>query len=84
VAKGTKTITKLRTITHTETQTVTKTVTTSGTTDAGGCDPNYTGTCVPTGQGDVNCSDVPAKNFQSTGSDPDGLDGDGDGVACEG
>ena len=48
-----------------------------------GCDPNYTGACVPTDQGDVNCGDIPEKDFNSIGSDPDRLDADHDGVACE-
>ena len=48
-----------------------------------GCDPNYLGACVPTGVSGVNCDDIPVKGFQSVGSDPQGLDGDNDGIACE-
>jgi hypothetical protein len=47
----------------------------------GGCDPNYSG-CVPAYPPDVNCPDVNGP-VQVIGSDPHGLDRDGDGVACE-
>lgn len=47
------------------------------------CDPNYTGACVPPYPPDVNCGDIPAKNFRRVGGDPHGLDGDNDGIACE-
>jgi hypothetical protein len=46
------------------------------------CNPNYSGVCLQNG-GDVNCGDISATNFRSTGSDPFRLDGDGDGIACE-
>jgi hypothetical protein len=46
-----------------------------------GCDPNYSG-CVPAYPPDVNCPEVDGP-VQVTGSDPHGLDRDGDGVACE-
>lgn len=46
------------------------------------CDPNYSG-CVPAGVGDVDCGDLSQTNIQVLGSDPDRLDADGDGVACE-
>ncbi|MDP2711046.1 MAG: hypothetical protein Q8O56_07485 [Solirubrobacteraceae bacterium] len=48
---------------------------------ASGCDPNYSG-CVPPYPPDVNCSDVSGP-VQVLGSDPHGLDGDGDGIGCE-
>jgi len=47
----------------------------------GGCDPNYSG-CVPQFPPDVNCPEVDGP-VQVTGSDPHGLDRDGDGVACD-
>lgn len=47
-----------------------------------GCDPNYSG-CVPAYPPDVNCPDV-AGPVTVLGSDPHGLDGNGDGVGCEG
>jgi endonuclease YncB( thermonuclease family) len=47
------------------------------------CDPNYGGACVPPYPPDLDCSEVSTASFRSTGSDPHGFDGDGDGVACE-
>lgn len=47
-----------------------------------GCDPNYSGTCVPPYPPYVTCDSLPA-NFFSIGSDPHGLDPDKDGIACE-
>jgi hypothetical protein len=47
------------------------------------CDPNYTGACVPIVTTDLNCSDIPVRNFRSVGLDPHGFDRDGDGIACE-
>jgi TolA-binding protein len=55
-------------------------------TDTGGgqgCDPNYEGACVPTDMGDVDCGDLVETDFDVVGYDVDGLDGDGDGIACE-
>jgi micrococcal nuclease len=48
---------------------------------SGDCDPNYSG-CVPSYPPDVNCPQVDGP-VQVLGSDPHGLDRDGDGVACE-
>lgn len=48
-----------------------------------GCDPNYSGACVPRYPPDLDCSDVAASNFRSAGSDPHYFDGDSDGIACE-
>jgi hypothetical protein len=52
-------------------------------TTSGACDPNYEGACVPTGYGDVDCGDLIETDFNVVGVDIDGLDGDGDGIACE-
>ena len=46
------------------------------------CHPEY-GVCLPL-ESDVNCGDLADRNFASTGNDPYDLDGNGDGVACEG
>jgi micrococcal nuclease len=52
--------------------------------DAGGhCDPNYQGACIPPYPPDLDCSQVSASGFQSTGTDPHGFDGDADGTGCE-
>ncbi|HWO16685.1 MAG TPA: hypothetical protein VNM89_08240 [Solirubrobacterales bacterium] len=45
------------------------------------CDPNYSG-CVPAYPPDVDCADV-GGSVSVYGSDPHGLDADGDGVGCE-
>ena len=47
------------------------------------CDSNYSGVCVPLSNRDLDCKDIPAKKFQSTGNDPHGFDRDKDGIACE-
>jgi endonuclease YncB( thermonuclease family) len=47
----------------------------------GACAPGYS-PCVPPYPPDVDCADVNGP-ITVTGSDPHGLDGDGDGVACE-
>jgi hypothetical protein len=54
-----------------------------GSAAASECDPNYEGACVPTGHGDVDCADVHETDVQVVGEDIYGLDGDGDGTACE-
>jgi hypothetical protein len=48
-----------------------------------GCSDEYTGACVPADAYDVNCGELVESDFDSVGSDPYGLDADGDGVACE-
>lgn len=48
---------------------------------AGGCADGYD-PCIPPLPPDVNCDDVDGP-ITVTGSDPHGLDADGDGVACE-
>jgi hypothetical protein len=48
---------------------------------ASGCDPNYSG-CVPAYPPDVDCAEV-GGSVSVYGSDPHGLDADGDGVGCE-
>ena len=50
---------------------------------AGNCDPSYPGVCIARYPPDLDCSDVPYKNFAVTGSDPHGFDGNDDGVGCE-
>ncbi len=37
--------------------------------------PNYGGACVPPYPPDVDCADIPNKNFRVIGSDPHRLDG---------
>jgi micrococcal nuclease len=47
-----------------------------------GCDPNYSGACVPLTSTDLDCADV-ARPVRVVGADPHRLDGDGDGWGCE-
>jgi hypothetical protein len=49
--------------------------------EGGGCDPNYSG-CVPAYPPDVDCAEV-GESVSSYGTDPHGLDADGDGIGCE-
>lgn len=53
---------------------------------SGKCDPNYAGGCVPPYPPDLDCKDLRALGIDPVrvvGSDPHGLDGDGDGFGCE-
>ena len=47
-----------------------------------GCDPNYSGYCVPIVSYDLDCKDV-GNNFRLIGRDIHGFDRDGDGWCCE-
>jgi endonuclease YncB( thermonuclease family) len=53
----------------------------------GGCDPNYTGACVPPHPPDLDCRNLHARGLslpvRVVGADPHRLDGDGDGFGCE-
>jgi endonuclease YncB( thermonuclease family) len=47
------------------------------------CNPNYSGACLPLTE-DVDCSEIPERNFYVVGTDEFALDGnDNDGIACE-
>lgn len=46
------------------------------------CDPGYEGACVPPFPPDLDCADI-GTSVRVLGSDPHGLDGDGDGFGCE-
>ena len=47
-----------------------------------GCDPNYSGACIPINSPDLDCADI-GGSVKVSGSDPHGLDRDGDGIGCE-
>ena len=47
------------------------------------CDPSYPDVCIPSYPPDLNCGDIPQRNFRVVGSDPHGFDGDHDGIGCE-
>jgi hypothetical protein len=50
--------------------------------DASSCDPDYSGACVPPYPPDLDCADI-GQPVRVEGSDPHGLDRDGDGAGCE-
>ena len=49
----------------------------------GPCDPNYAGACIPVYPPDVNCTEIPDRNFRVVGTDVHRFDVDHDGIACE-
>lgn len=48
------------------------------------CHPGYADVCIPPPPPDLDCRDIPARRIRVVGSDPHRLDGNHDGVACEG
>ena len=52
------------------------------------CDPHYPGQCLPPPPPDLNCPDVPFRDFPvlhpNNEPDPHALDGDKNGIGCEG
>ncbi len=55
----------------------------TGPVSAGACDSNYQGGCVPDTYYDVDCDEVQGYDLSVVGTDVNGLDRDGDGLACE-
>jgi Flp pilus assembly pilin Flp len=52
----------------------------------GGCNPNYSGACIPPPPPDLDCSDLQRMGVGTVrivGSDPHHLDPDHDGIACD-
>jgi hypothetical protein len=49
----------------------------------GNCDPSYPTVCIKSPPPDLNCPDIPYKNFRVIGNDPHGFDRDNDGVGCD-
>jgi micrococcal nuclease len=47
------------------------------------CDPAYSGVCIPSPPPDLDCDDIPNKNFKINSSDPHDFDDDSDGIGCE-
>jgi hypothetical protein len=51
------------------------------------CHPSYVGVCIPPPPPDLDCSQIPYRNFQVIytvpNPDPHRFDGDRDGVGCE-
>ena len=52
-------------------------------TTAENCDPYYPDFCIPPPPPDLDCGDIPQKNFTVLQPDPHGFDGNKDGVGCE-
>ena len=44
---------------------------------------SYSGACIPIVSYDLDCSDIPDRNFRVVGRDIHNFDGDGDRIACE-
>jgi hypothetical protein len=49
----------------------------------GNCDPAYPTVCIPPPPPDLDCGDIPYRNFTVRAPDPHYFDGDRDGVGCE-
>ena len=47
------------------------------------CDPAYPDVCIPSPPPDLDCADIPHRNFRVLPPDPHHFDGDGDGIGCE-
>jgi hypothetical protein len=47
------------------------------------CDHSYPTICVPYPPPDLDCPDIPYRNFQAVPSDDHHFDGDHDGIGCE-
>lgn len=54
-----------------------------GGTSAATCDPLYPDFCIPVGARDLNCENIPERNFVVLQPDPHNLDLDDDGLGCE-
>ncbi|HEX2707235.1 MAG TPA: hypothetical protein VHM66_04400 [Solirubrobacterales bacterium] len=50
---------------------------------SGNCDPAYPTVCIPPPPPDLDCSDIPFRNFKVLAPDPHHFDPDGNGVGCE-
>lgn len=51
--------------------------------DESNCDPSYPDFCIPPPPPDLDCGDIPQKNFTVLPPDPHRFDGDNDGIGCE-
>jgi micrococcal nuclease len=49
----------------------------------GNCDPAYPDVCIPPPPPDLDCKDIPYRNFRVLPPDPHHFDSDGDGLGCE-
>jgi hypothetical protein len=51
--------------------------------DREGCDPAYPTVCIPSPPPDLDCPDIPYRNFLVRSPDPHRFDADRDGLGCE-
>lgn len=47
------------------------------------CDPSYPTVCIPLYPPDLDCNEIPYRDFDVSDPDPHGFDADYDGVGCE-
>jgi hypothetical protein len=50
---------------------------------SGNCDSSYPDVCIPPPPPDLDCPDIPYRNFRVLPPDPHRFDGDNDGIGCE-
>ena len=50
---------------------------------ADNCDPSYPTVCIPPPPPDLDCGDIPYRNFTVLPPDPHRFDADNDGIGCE-
>lgn len=53
------------------------------TTNEDDCDSSYPDVCITPYPPDLNCDDIPNKNFEVLPPDPHGFDREEDGIGCE-
>lgn len=82
---NTTTLTPTPTATPTKTSTPTRTptATSTPTRDPQKCHPSYPTVCIPPPPPDLNCPDIPHRNFTVLPPDPHGFDGNNNGIGCE-
>lgn len=79
----TRTPTATSSPTRTPTSTATRQPTATATRDPDLCHPSYPTVCIPPPPPDLNCGDIPYRNFTVLPPDPHRFDSDEDGVGCE-
>ena len=47
------------------------------------CDPSYPDVCIPSPPPDLNCTDIPYRNFRVLPPDPHHFDSNHNGIGCE-
>jgi len=55
----------------------------SGQEPTSACDSSYPTICIPSPPPDLDCIEIPYRDFQVTGADPHNFDADHDGLGCE-